>query len=76
MAAVDPRDLDRSPEMMAFFREVATLLNKNHGKNPDEAGAMIQRFFAGDVTPLERTLVMHRGKERVARALIEHPHSG
>lgn len=73
MPSIDPKDLDRSPAMMEFFRTVVKLLVERYEKKLDDAETMVQRLFAWDVTSLERALAMHRGAERLAEEFVLHP---
>jgi hypothetical protein len=71
MPQIDPKDLDYSPEMMDYFAQIIRILIEHGEKTPEEARTLVERFFAMDVTPLERALVMHRGAQQVARDLLE-----
>ena len=69
MAQVDPRTLDYSKEMRAYFAEVEGVLVREFQRSHEEARALIDRFFGLDVDPLERALVMHSDPEEVAADL-------
>ena len=69
MAQIEPKDLDHSQEMIEYFRDVIRIL-KDYGKSPEDAEALVNRYFTLDVAPLERALAMHRGAKRIARDLI------
>ena len=65
MSSKSEAELDGSPEMRDYFREVASILRRK-GKSDEEAQALIERYFFIGVDPLERVLVMHRSPEDVA----------
>lgn len=69
MAVISAKDLDFSSEMRAYFESVRLLLVRKHDKSPEQARALVDRFFGLDVDPLERALVMHDDAEAVAEDL-------
>jgi hypothetical protein len=62
-------ELDHSPEMRAYFERVEQLLVTHFEIRSAAAKTLINLYFAREVAPLERALVMHRPAEQVAEEL-------
>lgn len=62
-------ELDGSTAMRAYFGRVEQLLVAHFEIRRDAAKVLINFYFAREVDPLERALVMHRPVEQVAEEL-------
>jgi hypothetical protein len=71
MPQIDAKDLDRSPEMKQYFESVKRILIEQYDRDGRTADVLVDRYFSFDVDPLERSLVMHRPPEEVARDLVQ-----
>jgi hypothetical protein len=63
--------LDYSPAMKAYFGLVETIIVRFYRLTAEEARELVNRYFALDVHPLERALVMHCQPEKVADELVQ-----
>ncbi len=71
MPQIDAKDLDHSPDMRQYFELVKTILIERHRKDRRTADVLVDRYFSLNVDPLERSLVMHRTPDEVARDLAQ-----
>jgi hypothetical protein len=71
MPQIDAKDLDHSPEMKQYFETVKGILVERYHKDRLPADVLVDRYFSLDVDPLERSLVMHRTPDDVARDLVQ-----
>jgi hypothetical protein len=71
MPQIDAKDLDHSPEMKQYFELVKTILVEKYHRDRRAADVLVDRYFSLDVDPLERSLVMHRTPDDVARDLVQ-----
>jgi hypothetical protein len=71
MSQIDAKDLDHSPDMKQYFDSVKRILVEKHRMDRHSADVVVDRYFSLDVDPLERSLVMHRSPEEVARDLAQ-----
>ena len=65
------RSLHHSPEMREYFGLVKRILVEHHEMDRHSADVLVDRYFALDVDPLERSLVMHRNPQEVAEDLAK-----
>jgi hypothetical protein len=71
MPQIDAKDLDHSPEMKQYFESVKRILVEQYDRDRRTADVLVDRYFSLDVDPLERSLVMHRAPDEVARDLVQ-----
>ena len=57
--------------MKRYFESVKTILVEQHRVDRQAADVLVDRYFSLDVDPLERSLVMHRTPDEVARDLAQ-----
>lgn len=69
MTQIDPKNLDYSQEMKAYFHHVTAILVDRFNRSSDEARDLVDRYFALEVDPLERAFLMHTEADDVAAAL-------
>ena len=71
MPQIDAKDLDHSPDMKQYFKSVKNILVEQYRQDRRAANVLVDRYFSLDVDPLERSLVMHRPPDEVARDLAQ-----
>jgi hypothetical protein len=71
MPQIDAKDLDHSPDMKQYFESVKNILVEQYRQDRHTANVLVDRYFSLDVDPLERSLVMHRPPDEVARDLVQ-----
>jgi hypothetical protein len=71
MPQIDAKDLDHSPEMKQYFESVKRILVEQYNRDRRAADVLVDRYFSLDVDPLERSLVMHRDPDELARDLVQ-----